>query len=148
MPLSLGFSICLLLSLLFSLSLYPFSYLVLSQSDYYFVCVFICLSLFIFSVFLFSFPPHACLSYSDRRIAHSTNGLRWNAIMQQKPIVMKNHRTFIISIKTDCQCQSCSTMGQHNTNKLHKLIQYVSSLKNENCSVSVTGYFVLPMFPL
>lgn len=57
-----------------------------------------------------------------RRIAHSTNWLRWNAIMLQKPIVMKKRRTFIISIKTGRQCQSCSTMGQHNINRLLPLI--------------------------
>lgn len=126
-----------------SLSLYPFSYLVLSQSEYHFVCLFICLSLFIFSLFLSAlFSSLVSLIHNGRRIAHSTNWLRWNAIMHQKPIVMENHRTVIISIKTDCQCQSFSTMGQQNINQLHKLIQYVSSLKNENCGVSITGYFV------
>lgn len=129
MPLSLGLSICLLLSLLcfLCLCIHPPILFCLSQK----ICLFIHLPflVYILLVSLSSFLlTHLSLAHTDRRRVHSTNWLRWNAIMHQKPIVMKNHRTFIISIKTDWQCQSYSTMGQQNINQLPPLINPVCQL--------------------
>lgn len=92
-------------------------------------CLFIHLSFPCWYSLPLSVSPHpAPLAHTDRNSAHSNNWLRWNAIMHQKPIVMKSRRTFIISIKTDCQCQRFP----HNiirTSFQHKLSQCVSLLR-------------------
>lgn len=88
----------------FSVSFYLFSCFI---SELF--CVFIHLSLLVYILCVMIFYSLKSLMYTDRRMVLSYNWLTWNAIMHQKPIVIKNHRTFIISIKTDCECQSHSS---------------------------------------